>query len=73
MFCDQAVLKMPKKYFAHVLIIIKAVEVDGSTFCAELIYCFAKTWQNMCKNKCNINPMKKIDISQRKSLREKSL
>ena len=48
MFCDQAFLKFLKKYFAHVLIIIKAVEVDGSTFCAELIYCFAKTFDKIC-------------------------
>ena len=48
MFCDLAVLKLPKKYSAHVMIIIIAVEVDGSTFCAELIYCFAKTLDKIC-------------------------
>ena len=75
MFCDQAVLQFSKKYSTHVMIIIMAVEVDGSTFCAELIYCFAKTFDKicMCQNKCNTNPMEKIDLSQRNLLREKSL
>ena len=47
-FCDQAVLKSPKKYSAHVMFIMTEVEVVGSTFCAELIHCFAKTFDKIC-------------------------
>ena len=34
--------------YMNFMVIIMAVEVDGSTFCAELIYCFAKTLDKIC-------------------------